>query len=499
MTRKLPGSIPDYIKMLVRRKKWLLWTVGGIMGVVIPVSMLLPKVYKSETLILVEPQKIPEDYVRATVTSDVTDRLQTIQEEIMSRTRLASIITDLNLYPKARAKGVSMDDLVESMRQDITVEVINDNHPEKKSVGAFRISYLAGTPQIAHDVTQRIADLFIDENLKVRDQQAAGTSLFITDEVKQAAATLEAQEEKIKAFNAKHMGALPEQEQNNLQMVGQYQSLEQNNSEAIDRATQQRTYLQSMLNASSSREKNAAAPLSPTQVELQKKKQELAAARQKYTDSHPEVVRLQGDVAALQQEVSTEPKISGDGAATASQAETYKSQLASVDQEIKERTSRDAELQGQIRSLQGRVNVTPEVEAEFADLNRDYQVMQKNYQTLLEKQNQSGMAQELEHREQSEQFRVLDPANFPTAPYSPNMLLLNGGGFVAALFLGLGLCLMIEIKDTTIHDAGDIEQYLNVPLISSIPAIGAGAEKPKSRLAQLAAAQSPHRLAAPNR
>ena len=116
MTRKLPGSVPDYMKMLARRRKYLLWVVGGIMGIVIPVSLLIPKEYKSETLILVEPQKIPEDYVRATVTSDVTDRLQTIQEEIMSRTRLASIITDLNLYPKLRAKGVSMDDLVESMR-----------------------------------------------------------------------------------------------------------------------------------------------------------------------------------------------------------------------------------------------------------------------------------------------------------------------------------------------------------------------------------------------
>jgi polysaccharide biosynthesis transport protein len=142
MTRKLPGSIPDYVKMLTRRKKYLLWTVCGIVGVVVPVSMLIPKEYKSETLILVEPQKIPEAYVRATVTSDVTDRLQTIQEEIMSRTRLASIITDLNLYPKERAKK-SMDELVEEIRQDITVEVINDNHPEKKSVGAFRISFLA--------------------------------------------------------------------------------------------------------------------------------------------------------------------------------------------------------------------------------------------------------------------------------------------------------------------------------------------------------------------
>jgi succinoglycan biosynthesis transport protein ExoP len=292
---------------------------------------------------------------------------------------------------------------------------------------------------------------------------------------------------------------LPEQEQTNLQMVGQYQSLEQSNSEAIDRATQQRTYLQSMLNVSSSREKNAAAPLSPTQIELQKKKQELASARQKYTDSHPEVVRLQGDVAALQQQVASEPKLSASDGPTASQAEQFKSQLASVDQEIKERTSRESELEGQIRSLQGRVNVTPDVEAEFADLNRDYQVMQKNYQTLSEKQNASGMAAELEHHSQSEQFRVLDPATMPTTPYSPNMLLIDGGGIVVALLLGLALALFIEIKDVAIHDAGDIEQYLSVPLISSIPAIGGDASKSMSRFNQLAAAPAVNRLAAPNR
>jgi succinoglycan biosynthesis transport protein ExoP len=498
MTRKLPGSLPDYIKMAVRRKWWLISAIGGITVIVFLVSLMLPKEYKSETLILVEPQKIPEEYVRATVTTDVTDRLQTIQEEIMSRTRLASIIEDLDLYPKLRNKK-SMDELVALMREDITVEVLNDNHPEKKTVGAFRISYLAESPRVAHDVTKKIADLFIEENLKVRDEQAQGTSHFISDEAQKASAQLEAQEQKIKDFNAKHMGALPEQEQTNLQLAGQTQSLEQANSEALDRANQQRTYLQSMLNVTSAREKTATAPLTTTQIDLQKKKIELASARQKYTESHPEVVRLEGDVAALQAQVKSEPQPQVDSGVAPNQGEQFKSQLASVNQEIKARTSRESQLEGQINGLQGRLNLQPEVQAEFADLNRDYQVMQKNYQTLLEKQNASGMAAELERHEESEQFRVLDPASMPTSPYSPNMLLINGGGILAALFIGLLLALLVEIKDVAIHDAGDIEQYLTIPLISSIPRIGDPDEKQSPRRKQLAAASMANSMAGPNR
>ncbi len=458
--------------MLMRRKWWIIISVFGISLTVLGVSLLLPKQYKSETLILVEPQKVPEDYVKATVTTDVTDRLQTISDEIMSRTRLSAIIQDLNLYPELR-KEKSMDEIVAIMRKDITVDVLTKGNPDKHEVGAFKISFLGPTPQIAHDVTQHIADLFIQENLKERDQQAQGTSQFISAEAEKARKALEDQEAKIKQFNAAHLGALPQQEQTNLQLISQYQGLEQTNSEAIDRATQQRAYLQSMLAVTGKKEKALPPPPSETQLELQKKKQELAEARRKYTDSYPDVISLKEQVATLEQQVKAEPPPPKpvDTTPGPNQADQFQGQLVSLNQEIQSRTSHEAELEGQIRALQGRIEVGPEVQSEFADLNRDYEVLQKNYQSLIEKQSASGMAAELERHDESEQFRVLDPANLPEKPFSPNLPLINGAGLIGSIVLGLLLALLAELRDSEVHDALDVERYLGVPIISAIPRI----------------------------
>jgi succinoglycan biosynthesis transport protein ExoP len=490
MTRSLPSSAKDYLDMLSRRKWWIIISIVGISTVVFGFSLLLPKEYRSETLILVEPQKIPDEYVRATVTSDATDRLQTISEEIMSRTRLANIIQKFNLYPKLRDKK-SMDELVAIMRQSITVDVLTDNKAEKHGVGAFKLAFVAGSPQVACEVTQELADQFIKENLKVRDQQAVGTQQFMSDQVLTARKQLEAQEEKIRQFNSAHLGALPEQEQTNLQLVSQYQSLEQSNSEAIDRATQQRAYLQSMLSISGAKEKTVQAPPTPTQLELAAKKKELSAARQKYTDSYPDVIALRADVQALEQQVKSEPPpkleapTSIAAAAGPDQAEQFQGQLVSINSEIRSRTAREAELEGQIRGLQGRIAILPEVQSQFADLNRDYQAMQKNYQSLIEKESASGMAADLEHRDDSEQFRILDPANLPTKPSSPNLLMINGAGILSSIIVGLLLALVVEIRDATIHDTLDVERYLSIPVISAIPAIPGPAELSTTRLKQL--------------
>jgi polysaccharide chain length determinant protein (PEP-CTERM system associated) len=486
MTRSLPSTPKDYLDMLRRRKWWIIYSIAGISIAVFGFSLLLPKEYRSETLILVEPQKIPDEYVRATVTTDATDRLQTISEEIMSRTRLANIIQKFNLYPKLREKK-SLDEVVAIMRQSITVDVLTDNHPDKHGVGAFKLSFVASSPQIACEVTQELADQFIKENLKVRDQQAVGTEHFMSDEVDAARKELEAQEQKIRQFNSTHLGALPEQEQTNLQLVSQYQTLEQSNSEAIDRAVQQRAYLQSMLSVSNAKEKNVVVPLSPTQIELQKKKQELVAARQKYTDSYPDVIALRGEVATLEQQVKSEPapKVETPANAGPDQIEQFQGQLVSINQEIKSRTAREAELEGQIRGLQGRIAILPEVQSQFADLNRDYQAMQKNYQSLVEKESNSGMAAELEHRDDSEQFRILDPANLPTKPSSPNLLMINGAGILSSIIIGLLLALIVEIRDATIHDTADVERYLSIPVISAIPGIPGAEDANARRLKQL--------------
>lgn len=478
MTRKPPSNPKECADLLLRRKWWIIIPVLVVPFLTFLVSLRLPKLYQSQTVILVEPQKVSSAYVQATVTTETTDRLQTISEEVMSRTRLQRIVRELGLY-KDLAGKVSEQDIISAMRKDITVDIIK-GVSDRSPIGGFRISYSASTPIVAQKVTQEIADLFIEENLKARDQQAQGTSQFIESQLEKAKADLAVQEQKIKDFKAAHLGTLPEQESSNLSLIGQYQTLSQQNSDAIDRANQQKVYLQSMLNINTGDKPGTMrAAVSPLELQLQKKREELATAQQKYTDSHPDVVRLTNEVAALEEQVKTQPKdrpvmVSAGGP---NMAQQLSGQLASIQQELRQRTARQVELEEKIRAMQGRVEVLPAVQSQFADLNRDYEGMEKNYESLVEKQQASSMATELERHDQSEQFRVLDPASLPTAPSSPNLLMINGGGFAVALLIGLGLAVVVDLRDGTIHDPDELSKYLDLPLIVAIPAIPAVAKK----------------------
>lgn len=483
MERKTPTSIGEFIAVIKRRKYWIAIPSVTIIVLAGALSPLVTRSYQSTTTILVEPQKIPTEYVRATVTSDVTDRLHTIGLEVMSSSRLTRIINDLHLYPELR-KNESMNQVLGAMRKDIAVDVVRDPSDDgKNSVGAFKISYIGRTPQETQKVTQEIANLFISENLKERDQQAQGANAFITSQLNQAREQLAVQDAKIRAFKDAHLGSLPEQDQANLQMIGQYQSLLQANSEAIDRANQQRVYLQSVLNVKTGGSPNAPAPARPTamQVELAQDQAELNADLMKYTPQHPDVIRLQHAIATLKQRIQSAPKTTLAVADTAidttaaaqlagpSVNDQLRSQLVALNEEIRARNVRQVEVEQKMRQLQGAVESQPAVETAFSSLDRDYQEMQKNYDDLLAKQQASAMAAQLERHDQSEQFVILDPANLPSKPYRPDPLILGMGAVAFGLLVGLVFGMAVELRDDTMHDADEVAAYLKLPIIVALP------------------------------
>jgi polysaccharide biosynthesis transport protein len=470
MTRKPPSDIHEIIEMLIRRKVWIIASLLIVPPLVCVACHYWPKKYRSETMILVDPQKVPEEYVKATITGDVTDRLQTISEEVMSRTRLLMIANEDGLYQKVRA-NYGDDRAIEAIRKDISVDIIKGAN-EGGPIDGFKIAYIASSPQLAQKVTQQISGLFIEENIKERNQDAEGTEQFIQNQLVQTRAELAAQDAKIRDFKAAHLGTLPEQEAANLAMLSEYQSLAQQNSEAIDRANQQKVYLQSMLNVNGSPKGAAAvAPPTPQQLQLQAAENELSEARQKYTDSHPDVIRLRDEVATLKAEVKGQPATGGHGLASTgpTMGQQLESQFLATQEEIKSRTDRQKQLEGQVGALQSKVQSLPAVQQEYESLSRDYSEMQKIYESLLEKEQASGMAAELERHNESERFRVLDPASYPTAPYSPRALRVDAGGVVAALLLGLGLAFLAEMRDPTIHNGDEVAAYLSTPLIVALP------------------------------
>src|ERR1700723_3328175 len=207
-------------------------------------SWVLPVRYKSSTLILVEQPTMPKNYVEPNVTDDLQNRLQSITQQILSRTRLLLIIDKLNLYSNSRGQ-ITPDEKVELMRKDIGIELVHGT--QANQISAFRINYSAGDPHVAQRVTGELTNLFISENLKVRQQQSEDTTNFIGSQLEIARANLAEQEAKVREFKGQHEGELPSQEASNLQILSGLQAQLQNEQDTLNAAKQQRVYLQTLI------------------------------------------------------------------------------------------------------------------------------------------------------------------------------------------------------------------------------------------------------------
>lgn len=318
------GQLPveHYLRLLLHRK----WVVLGVWLVVslatIIICLRLPDVYTSDTVILVDPQKVPEAYVKSTVTGDVRNRLGTLKQQILSSTQLQKIIDKLNLYPEERKK-LAREDVIALMIADISVRVLSD-FGQNQDLQAFRIAYSGGDPRLVAQVANDLAANFVDENLKVREQQASGTTQFLEDQLKETRRALEEQETQLRNFKLKHVGEMPEQQAADLQLLSQVQNQLQMEGDALNRAEQQKSYLQSMMAQSApvvdldqGEQKPAVENTAHAPKPLVVAKANLAALLLKYNERHPDVQRLKRQI---EEEEAKEAKEAKDAAASAANA-----------------------------------------------------------------------------------------------------------------------------------------------------------------------------------
>jgi len=467
--KRAASSFQDYIDIARRRIWWLLLPIVLITLSVFFGSLWLPRSYLSEATVMIEPQKVPSNYVQPTISEDVTDRLQAIRQEILSRARLRKIIAEFNLYNSSSGR-IAGDEVVELMRRDITVEVVTNqlNTDRSKSVAAFKIGYSGHNPVLVQKVTRNLASLFIEENLKDREQESEGTTNFLDDQLEKLRTSLQEQEKRIQAFKSAHAGELPEQQVPSLQMLGQLQSVLQANSDAITRAQQQRNYMASVLE-SMNMINTPQSMKSAVQLQYDSKTADLLAAEQKYKPTHPDIQRLKAELAAIKAQIDSEKgKNWGDGRSQASPDQIHV-ELAGLDKEVLKRTARQSQLEADIQKLQVHMSALPRVEQQLAELSRDYDTSRASYQALLSKRNNSSVAAEMERRAEGEQFRILDPASYPEKPYKPNLLQIDVLGLLVGIFTGCGLAMLVEMSDNTLHSERDFTQIILAPVLANLP------------------------------
>jgi polysaccharide biosynthesis transport protein len=474
---------PDFDRYLdLVRRRHMYFLVPLFLGwlLVWGSSWILPTSYKSSTLILVEQPTMPQNYVAPNVNENLQDRLQSITQQILSRTRLLMIIDKLNLYADDRALKTP-DDKVEAMRKDIgPIELVRDTR--NNEITAFRVNFSAHNPLLAQKVTNELTQLFINENNKVREKESEGTTSFIEKQLEDARVTLSDQEAKVRQFEAVHEGALPTQEASNLQILAGFQGQLQNEQDSLNTAKQQRVYYQTLIEQYKSlHAAGRSLDGAPTEVgvldqELSRLRAELTDLSSRYTDSYPDVQKVKAQIAKTEkqkQELLAAPRSASKQAGDVESTPLLQlqGQLQSNQLEISSRERAIAGLEARIGEYQGRLNSEPATEQELAELTRGYEQSKANYDDLLKKKNQSVMATSMEQMQQGERFTMLDPPSLPIKPDFPDRLKFCLMGIAAGLALGFLTVFAFEFFDDRMHGEKELKELLQINVMAEIPEI----------------------------
>jgi polysaccharide biosynthesis transport protein len=500
--------IETVVHTLISRRWVVLLTCSAVTLATILVLLILPNRYQSEATLLVVNQQVPERYVLPTTTATVNDALEALTKEVLSRRRLLSVIDEFGLYAGKR-KTLSPEQLVEMMGEDIEVKPLE---PARRGRGpddfkAFKIAYTGADPSIVQKVTSTLTSLFIQENLRTREEQATTTTNFLAEQLALKKKQLDEQEQRLREFKMQALGELPEQQLGNLAILNGLQVQLQNTMTKIGAAQQQRVYLESLLRAhlpSASAWTDAGISgtvVPPTDLgdnlaadiaKLQEQKRTLLTL---YTAKHPDVEKVNREIAIRQAALATvndgSAKPAGTPPATAPAAGALsrspvrgsmgepgavaqlQSQLEANRVEMTNLTTDEANLKKAIELYQTRINNTPVREQELAGIIRETEGLRLEYADLQKKEQSSQLARDLEKNQRGQQFRLVDAPSFPTVPVSPKRLKLSAIAAAAGLVLGLLLAFAVEFRQRSFHSEKEIRNHFmpHPPLIVAMPVV----------------------------
>jgi polysaccharide chain length determinant protein (PEP-CTERM system associated) len=470
-------AMEDYAGIFKRRFWLILACTVLCLGVGIGLSFVLPPRYSSQTLVLIEQQRVPEDYVKPVIDEDLGARLASMKEQMLSRSRLEPIINKYSLFAN---NSNNLDDRVDMTRKAIKITQLHSEQAHGTGgMPGFFVAFEAQDPRIAQQVCADITDLFMTEDINAREQSAEGTSDFLKQQLDDAKRKLDEQDAKLAAFQEKYLGRLPGEETSNAQTLQTLTTQLDAATQALNRMQQNETFIQAMI-SQEERQTQGTEPVTVAAADERRKElkslmDQKAALDALYTPDHPDVVALKRRIAELQAEIAhtpAEPAPATDAAHVARpdppQLLQLKAQLQAVQQSIAGTKQQQAQVEQQIRGYESRIEASPKVEEEYKQVTRDHDTALQFYNSLLSKMNESSMATALVHRTLGEQFHLMDAANLPDAPSFPNRLIFAGGGLAGGLFLGILIAAALEFRDTSLRNERDIWAFTKLPTLGSI-------------------------------
>jgi succinoglycan biosynthesis transport protein ExoP len=463
------------------RRKWpALLVFAAISGGAATVALSLPNLYRASATVLVERQQVSEAFVRPSVTAELETRLQSIREDVMSRSRLSELIGRLGLYSELHQKA-PLEALVARMRRDIELELkgVDSLMTGRTSTIAFTISYGGRDPETVAKVANALAGMYVQANTRIREGQATRTAEFLKAQLADVRKELDAYDQRANDFRLSHLGELPQQVETNLASLERLNTQLRLNGENQIRALDRRERIE---------RQRAEAPAAPPQgassaeaERLAKLRQQLDDLRSRFTDAYPDVARVRADIDALTRQIAQHPSSDRQAAAPSDPAARLADSLADADAELRVLKDEERALRRTIAGYEQRVENAPKRQQEFQEMSRDYGATKERYDTLLKRYEEAQLASSLEQGQSVEQFRILDAALPPRDPIAPNRLRLLAFGLVLAIGLAVGVVMAAEKLDTAFHRIEDLRAFITVPTLGRVPLIASRAQIRRNR------------------
>ena len=459
----------DYLRMFGRRRWPIIITMFAVALATSVVAYFWPNSYKTTTVIVVDPQKIPENYVNSTVTIPVVDRLAALREQILSATRLNQVIEEMGLQ---KIEKKSQEKILELMRKSITVELVATRG--QKVLEAFSITYSNSNPVVAAEVTNRLASLFIGDNIKSREQSVLGTANFLTTELEDARKDLKHKEDQITVLKLRYADALPESGMMHMEQLNLLRPELQSEKDALERAQQQKATLLSKPGELVHAETKEAPEVAALETQLSTLQTELDTLRSRYGPAYPDVQKTSMRIQELKARIEKAKSVAAKAAGNASVGTTVRdpavqSEIAKLDDEIKKHQQKIDALTSQIADHESKLQNIPIYQSQISAVMRDYEAAQDHYKRLIDRKFSADMATDLEVGQKGERFEVLDPAQVPLTPDSPNRPLINMIGLGCGLVLGFAVALALEIVDPSVKTEREVVGHLGAPVFAEIP------------------------------
>ncbi len=506
LQQKAGGLKPDQILEIIIRRRWI---------VILPLCLFLTlgffytltatQTYQASTTILIQPQKVPTDYVQSIITTDIAQRINTISQQILSRTNLEKIIKEFGLFQDK--ENMFDEDKVSSMRKRV---VVTQNSSRRQGTEAFSVSFTGNHPETVMKVANKLATFFMDENLKAREIQAVGTSEFLESELQKIKTKLENREKELASYRTSYMGGLPDELETNLRTLDRLQVQQTDALNALRDTQNAAALLKNQISRLKEMPLTGNAILQPdgtvteapalsiTEQQYEAGKRHLDELLLKYTTKHPEVIKLTKSVAKLkikfekekeQLKEETDSQSSDPSETSVNRTSPnnnvlfqHEFNLRQLENEISALKTNIGQIKKTMQVYQKRVEDTPKREQDLQSIQRDYNNIRESYQSLLARRLEAELAVNMEKKQKGEQFRIIDYARLPEKPISPDVRKLFMFSIAIGLGIGGGIIFLLEFLNPVIRSEDEIETEIGLPILASIPPLAQPGDKMKKRL-----------------